>query len=46
MSVSQILSLVNALLVEWGVMPYISAGLVLLTVFGAITYIRRLGSGS
>lgn len=46
LTVSEILSLVNALLVQWGVMPYIQAGLVILTVISAIVYLRRLGAGS
>ena len=46
MSVSQILGYVNALLVEWGVMPFIQAGMVILVVVSAIVYIRRLGTGS
>lgn len=46
MTVAQILSLVNALLVEWGVMPFLQAGLVILTVIGAIVAFRRLSAGS
>lgn len=46
MNVLEILSYVNALLTDWGVMPFIQAGLVLLTVISAIVYIRRLGAGS
>jgi len=46
MTVSTILSYVNALLIDWGVMPFIQAGLIVLTVVSAIVYIRRLGTGS
>ena len=46
MSVAQILAYVNALLVDWGVMPFIQASMVILTVVAAIVYIRRLGTGS
>lgn len=46
LSVSEILSLVNALLVQWGAMSYIQAGFVILLVISAIVYLRRLGTGS
>jgi hypothetical protein len=46
MTVVQILTLVNQLLNDWGVMPYLQAGLVILTVISAIVYLRRLGTGS
>ena len=46
MTVGQILGYVNQMLVDWGVMPFIQAGLVILTVVGAIVYLRRLGVGS
>ena len=46
MTVLQILGYVTALLQDWGVMPYIQAGLLLITVIGAIVLIRRLATGS
>ena len=46
MTVGTILSYVNALLIDWGVMPFITAGLVIMTVISAIVYIRRLVTGS
>lgn len=46
MSVMQIMSYVNALLQDWGVMPFIQAGLLVLTVVGVVVMIRRLTSGS
>lgn len=46
MTVIQILTLVNQLLIDWGVMPFLQAGLVILTVISAIVYLRRLGTGS
>jgi len=46
MTVAQILSYVTALLNDWGVMPFIQAGMVILTVISAIVYIRRLSAGS
>jgi len=46
MSVPQILGYVNGLLTDWGVMPFIQAGLVIMTVISAIVYLRRLGAGS
>lgn len=46
LSVIQILSLVNQLLYDWGAMPFLQAGLVILTVISAIVYLRRLGTGS
>lgn len=46
MSVSEILGFVNQLLVDWGVMPFIQAGLVIMLVIAAIVYLRRLGTGS
>lgn len=46
MTVAQILAYVNQLLSDWGVVPFIQAGLVLVLVISAIVYIRRLGTGS
>jgi len=46
MTVAQILGYVNQLLTDWGVMPYIQVGLVLLAVMTAIAYLRRIGVGS
>lgn len=46
MSVPEILGMVNALLREWGVMPFITAIMVILTVIVAIVLIRKLGAGS
>lgn len=46
MSIAEILGWVSALLTDWGVMPFIQAGLIILTVISAIVYIRRLGAGS
>lgn len=46
MSVQQILAMVNALLVEWGIMPFIQAAMIILVVISAIVYLRRLGTGS
>jgi hypothetical protein len=46
LSVVQILTLVNQLLTDWGVMPFLQGGLVILTVVSAIVYLRRLGTGS
>lgn len=46
MTTIQILAIVNQLLIDWGVMPFIQAILVLLVVISAIVYLRRLGTGS
>ena len=46
MTTMQILTIVNQLLTDWGVMPYLQAGLVIMTVVSAIVYLRRLGTGS
>lgn len=46
MNEGSILAMVSGLMVQWGWMPYINAGLVLTLVFSAIVGLRRIGQGS
>ena len=42
----QILGYVNQLMIDWGVMPFIVAGMVVMTVLGVIVLVRRIWLGS
>ncbi|MEO5351053.1 MAG: hypothetical protein H7836_15630 [Magnetococcus sp. YQC-3] len=46
LTIGQVLGYVNQLLVDWHIMVFIQAGLLLLVVIGAIVFIRRLWLGS
>lgn len=46
MNVGQILGYVTQLMNDWGIMPFVQAGLVILTVMAAIVMLRRMGVGS
>lgn len=46
LTVGQILGYVNQMMVDWGVMPYIQALMILLAVIGGIVLVRRLWLGS
>jgi hypothetical protein len=46
MDVGQILGYVTAIANDWGIMPYIQAGIMILVAFGAFTALRRLLNGS
>lgn len=46
MTIPQILGYTTQLLTDWGAMPYIQAGLLVMSVVGMIVFIRRLWLGS
>jgi hypothetical protein len=46
MTVPQILAYVNQMIIDWGMLPYIQAAMLLLIVVGTIVLIRRLFLGS
>lgn len=46
MTVGQILGYVTQLATDWGLMPYIQAGLIVMTVIGTFVALRRLMQGA
>lgn len=46
MSVAQVLGYVTAIAQDWGLMPYIQAGILFMVVIGTFVGLRRLFNGS